>query len=65
VALDSGHDPVKDRRIRGLVKDELERVIAIRCRHYVIAAVREALGDQPQDVGVVIGDQDRRQGLFV
>ena len=65
VALDPGHDPVQDRRIRRLAEHELERVVAVRRGHDVIAAMRQALGDQPQDVGVVVGDQHRRQRAFV
>ena len=44
---------------------QLERLVAVRRGDDVIAAMRQALGDQPQDVGVVIGDQHRWQRAFL
>ena len=57
-AVHQRHQPVEQHDVRLLVDDPLQRLGPVRCELHFEAALVEADGVKPPDVGVVIDDQN-------
>jgi hypothetical protein len=54
------HHHIQEDKIRGVRLDLLQCRLSIAHPDHLIALELEVAGDQPQDLGIVVGGQDRR-----